>query len=231
MRRLRYFITGTDTGVGKTIVSEGLLSAWRRRGLRVAGMKPIATGASWTPDGLRNPDAEVLRHACTDTPPYADVNPYAFEPPMAPHMALRRSGLSFSFDLVGAAMSRLEDRSDVLIVEGAGGWLAPLTETLALADLARVFRLPVILVVGLRLGCINHALLSAQAIARDGVLFAGWIANCVEPGYSETVDTVEFLRSRIAASYLGQIPWPATSDQGLGALDAAVTTLHNEALG
>lgn len=227
----RYFITGTDTGVGKTIVSEGLLWAWRRQGLRVVGMKPIATGAARTGNGLRNSDAEALRCASTGPPPYSDVNPYVFEPAIAPHIALGRSGLPFSFDVIAAAIARLERHADVLIVEGAGGWRVPLTEKLTFVDLVRALQLPVILVVGFRLGCINHAILSAQAIKRDGVTFAGWIANSVDPGYDEHNDTVEFLRSQIAAPYLGLIPRPVTGFQARAILDSAVVTLQDNALG
>lgn len=225
MKRRRFFITGTDTGIGKTVVSTGLLRALGRMGLAVAGMKPVASGAIDTPDGWRNDDAVSLREASTVESSYADVNPYVFPRPIAPHFAARLAGQGIALSPIGEAITHLTEGVDVLIVEGIGGWKVPLGESLALADLVRANDLEVILVVGLRLGCINHALLSAEAIVRDGVPLAGWIANQVDDRYKESAVTIEDLRRRISAPWLGTIPHLADSSAARASFGAIARAL------
>ncbi len=174
-----YFITGTDTGVGKTRVGAGLLHAFARAGLRTVAMKPVASGCEGEAGALRNADALELMARMTESAPYELVNPYAFAPPIAPHLAARAVGVRIDLDRIEAAWRRLP-RAGAAIVEGAGGWRVPLHGRTSLAEVPRRLGLPGILVVGLRLGCLNHALLTAEAIAADGCALAGWIANDVQ---------------------------------------------------
>ncbi|MBO9661958.1 dethiobiotin synthase [Dokdonella sp.] len=197
------FVTGTDTGIGKTYASVALLASLRARGLRAVGMKPVASGCRVTPQGLRNEDTEALIAASEPAPTYADGNPYAFEPAIAPHIAAREAGVEIELAPLRAAYARLARSADRVVVEGVGGWLAPLSETLMQADLARALELPVILVVGLRLGCLNHALLSARAIRADGCTLLGWIANHIDPHMARAEENLATLRARLAAPLLG----------------------------
>lgn len=201
------FVTGTDTGVGKTFASCALLATWRARGLAASGMKPVASGSEETPDGLRNEDALALIAASDPAPAYADCNPFAYVPAIAPHVAARLVQRAPSLDAILAAHARVAARCDRVVVEGAGGWLAPLSETLAQADLARALDLPVVLVVGIKLGCINHALLSARAIRDDGCALAGWIANRIDPDMPFADDSIATIGARIDAPLLGSLAW------------------------
>lgn len=197
------FVTGTDTGIGKTYASVALLAGLRARGLRAVGMKPVASGCRVTPDGLRNEDAEALMAASDPVPDYAHCNPYAFEPAIAPHIAARAAGVEIGTERIHAALARIAHDTERVVVEGVGGWLAPLSDTLTQADLARALELPVILVVGLRLGCLNHALLSARAIRADGCTLRGWIANRIDPAMSHAEENLATLRARLDAPLLG----------------------------
>ena len=167
------FIAGTDTGVGKTYVSCALLLALRAKGLRAVGMKPVASGCMATPAGLRNDDALALIAASDPRPPYATCNPFAFIEPVSPHLAAAADRAEVTMAPIQTAFACLADSAEVVLVEGVGGWLAPLSPVLEANALPRTLGLPVILVVGLRLGCINHALLTAEAIYRDGLALAG----------------------------------------------------------
>jgi dethiobiotin synthetase len=202
-----YFIAGTDTGVGKTLVTCTLLERARADGLRAAGMKPVAAGCAHTPDGLRNDDALALIAHAGIAADYATVNPVALPDPLSPHLAAARAGVQIDLATIGAAYSRLAARADLTLVEGAGGWLAPLSDTTTMADLARALDLPVILVVGLRLGCLNHAQLSARAIAADGCVLAGWIGSVIDPAMLALDDNLATLRRRLPAPCLGVLPW------------------------
>ncbi|MGA2776080.1 MAG: dethiobiotin synthase [Steroidobacteraceae bacterium] len=202
MKPLRLFVTGTDTGVGKTRVAVGLCHAFAAQGRRVAAMKPVASGCTITPAGLRNADALALQSAMTVRASYADVNPYAFAAPIAPHLAAGDAGTVIEFDLLDRAFERLSLQSDVLVVEGAGGWFVPLGPDRSFADLAAHWDLQPIVVVGLRLGCLNHALLTIEAIERRGLEVYGWVANSIDPGFERAADNVASLRSRIAAPCL-----------------------------
>jgi dethiobiotin synthetase len=205
------FVTGTDTEIGKTATSTALLHALRRRGLRAVGMKPVASGCEATADGLRNADAELLRAHSAGAAPYAQVNPYAFVPPIAPHLAAREAGVEIVLPPIHAAYEQLAANADLVVVEGVGGWMAPLSSEpfqsrLMQADLVHELGLPVILVVGLRLGCLNHALLTARAIVADGCMLAGWIGSQVDAQMQCVDDNLATLRARLPAPCLGVLP-------------------------
>jgi dethiobiotin synthetase len=208
---LRLFVTGTDTGVGKTRIAAALCVAYAATRKRVAAMKPVASGCMQTSAGLRNEDAEALRAAMTVRAAYRDVNPYAFEPAIAPHIAAMEAGCPIDFGLLDGCYERLCLPSDVIVVEGAGGWLAPLDATRTFADLAVRWQLDVILVVGLRLGCLNHALLTAEAIEARGLRLAGWVGNSVDPDFERREANTDTLRSRLAANCLGIFPYSPES--------------------
>ena len=202
------FITGTDTGVGKTLASCTLLHALRARGLRAVGMKPLASGSDATPDGLRNEDALALQAASDPRPRYEDVNPYALPLPLAPELAARDAGVEVALAPMLAAHARLAAQSDVVVVEGVGGWAAPLSPSLDQADLVHALGddVPVVLVVGLRLGCLNHAYLSARAIAADGCRLVGWIGNAVDPDMDRHDAVLGLLQQRLPAPCWGCMP-------------------------
>ncbi len=210
-----YFIAGTDTDVGKTTVAAGLLHAARLNGLNTLGAKPVASGCSVTAKGLRNADALALIDESSVKLPYEQVNPFAFEPAIAPHLAAREAGVSLDVPALLASMRLiLSQGADFTLIEGAGGWRVPLSDRANLSDLAIALELPVILVVGVRLGCINHALLSAEAIARDGLQLAGWVANIIEPRTSRLEENLATLAERLPAPCLGRVPKlkPASAD-------------------
>ena len=197
-----WFITGTDTEIGKTHVACGLLRLLADSGLQVAGFKPVATGCEVSEDGLRNADALALRQAGTVDVSYDIVNPCAFAPPIAPHLAAREAGDAIRPDRIMPAFAALKARADAVVVEGAGGWRVPLGEDWDMADLAAMLDLPVILVVGMRLGCINHALLSADAI---GSRLCGWVANAVQPEMAALTGNLQTLQARMPAPCLGVV--------------------------
>lgn len=202
-----FFVTATDTGAGKTVASLGLMAALSGTGCRVVGMKPVASGSLPGPDGgWRNEDALRLQAEGPAGIAYPDINPYALRDPVAPHLAAARQGVRIGLDSIEQAFGRLAARADVVIVEGVGGWRVPLNEAETTADLVRRLRLPVILVVAFRLGCINHALLTAEAIRGDGLELRGWIANAIEPGYESAGETAAFLAARLGAPRIGLIP-------------------------
>ena len=206
------YVTGTDTGIGKTLASCALLHALRGHGLRAAGMKPVASGCERLDAEWRNADALALQAAGEPGVAYADINPFALEHPLAPELAARDSGVEVSLLPILAAHARVADNADALIIEGVGGWAAPLSASLMQADLVRALRLPVLLVVGLRLGCLNHALLSARAIAADGAHLAGWIASHVDPDMARVEDNIEMLRARLPAPCWGVLPHAPDAD-------------------
>ncbi|MDZ3994998.1 dethiobiotin synthase [Pseudomonas sp. Teo4] len=202
-----YFIAGTDTDVGKTTIAAGLLHAARLQGLSTLGAKPVASGCTVTAKGLRNADAQALIDESSVKLAYEEVNPFAFEPAIAPHVAAREAGVALEVPVLFKAMRHVLDQgADFTLVEGAGGWRVPLSNQANLSDLAIALKLPVILVVGVRLGCINHALLSAEAIARDGLQLAGWVANIIEPRTSRLEENLASLAERLPAPCLGRVP-------------------------
>ena len=201
-----YFITGTDTGVGKTTVTLGLMLALQQQGHRVAAMKPVAAGCEETPAGLRNEDALRLQQASSVVLDYDLVNPCAFAPPIAPHIGASTAGETIDIDNLINKYKEISRQAECVLVEGAGGWLVPLNAQQTLADLARALGLKVILVVGLRLGCLNHALLTAESIQAHGCGLAGWVANRL-PGEMAAVNSnIEALKARLACPYLGCVP-------------------------
>jgi len=201
-----YFITGTDTGVGKTIVTLGLMRHLQAQGKTVAALKPIATGCERTAAGLRNKDALRLQAQASVRLDYRQVNPYAFEPPVAPHIAAGLAGVRIEFDRIRSALGSLSGQADCVLVEGIGGWQVPVNGRQTMADLARVLALPVILVAGIRLGCLNHALLSAAAIEASGLRLAGWVANCIPPRADFAEDNINYLKTMISSPLLGVVP-------------------------
>jgi dethiobiotin synthetase len=202
-----YFVTGTDTGIGKTRVSAGLLKAMSKAGMKCAGMKPVASGAAMTAEGLRNEDALALQAVASVKKPYAVVNPYCFAPPVAPHLAAREAEVEIGLESIRAAYSELCLGADAVVVEGVGGWQVPLSETLELPDLARELELPVLLVVGMRLGCLNHALLTVRAIRADGLELAGWVANAMDPDFQRPEANLATLAAELQAPLLGALPY------------------------
>jgi dethiobiotin synthetase len=177
----RIFVTGTDTGVGKTVIACALVRGLRELGARVAVMKPVASGATRMPEGLRNADALALIEAAGTTAPYPRVNPYCFESPISPHIAAKEAMIEVDISTIGESFEALARDSDWVVVEGAGGWLAPINESQSMADLALALEAPALMVVGVRLGCLNHAQLTRASIEARGVPFAGWIASEVDP--------------------------------------------------
>lgn len=223
------FIAGTDTGIGKTFVSCALLHALREAGLRATGMKPVASGCERTAEGLRNEDALALIEASDPQPDdYTLCNPYAFEPAIAPHLAAADVGVRIELARIQTAYQQLAARTDVVVVEGVGGWMVPLSDSLDAGAIPHALKLPVILVVGLRLGCINHARLSARAIQADGCELLGWIGNTIDPAMERREDNIETLRRVLPAPCLGLLPHgiaPAQTARD-GALIAAVRALR-----
>ena len=200
------YITGTDTGIGKTYASVALLHALRIHGLKVAGMKPVASGCERIRGEWRNGDALALQSASDASPRYADVNPYALPAATAPEIAAHDAGVGIGLPLIDAAYRALHLQSDIVVVEGVGGWAAPLSSTLDQCDVVRALDVRVVLVIGLRLGCINHARLTARAMEADGISMAGWVVNAVDPHMTDRAAYVELLRLRIAAPCLGRLP-------------------------
>lgn len=203
-----WFVTGTDTGVGKTLVTCALLHAARRQGLTTAALKPLAAGCELTPQGWRNDDALHLQGAASLPLSYEQVNPVALPLAIAPHLAAAAAGRTLTAaDLAARCRPVLELGAEITLIEGAGGWRVPLNARETLADLAKLLELPVILVVALRLGCLNHALLTAEAIRRDGLLLAGWVANSPDGGAMSHRDANrDALAARLGCPLLGDIP-------------------------
>jgi dethiobiotin synthetase len=211
-----YFVTGTDTGVGKTLVSCGLLHRFAALGRTVVGMKPVAAGAQAGPHGLRNDDVEQLLAASTPGAERALVNPYLFEPPLAPHIAARLASIEIRIDRIYDAFVQLKRQADIVVVEGVGGFLVPLSAAEDCAHMAQRLALPVVLVVAMRLGCLNHALLSAEAIRARGLQLAGWVANETVGGMLEIHANIAALEHRVGAPLLARIPFMPADATGSG---------------
>jgi dethiobiotin synthetase len=214
-----FFVTGTDTGVGKTLIACALMHALARRNLRVVGMKPVAAGRHMVSGRVVNEDVVALEAASTVEAPRELVNPYCFAPPIAPHIAAAEAGVTIDLERLSKAYAQLASLADCVIVEGAGGFRVPLGAGYDTADLAVRLQLPVVLVVGVRLGCINHAVLTAAAVERAGLPFAGWIANHIDPHMTHATQNVETLRERLRAPLLGRVSYrvqPAAADAAEG---------------
>ncbi len=224
----RLFIAGTDTEIGKTRVACALLRAARERGQRVAAIKPIAAGADPTPDGLRNEDALALLAAARGLPAgtafaaedYAEANPYCFAAPVSPHIAAAEAGVEVDLNRIRTLADRVAAKNDWLVVEGAGGWRAPLSATASMADLATALGDPVLLVVGVRLGCLNHAVLTTEAIRRSGLPLVGWVANHIDPQMLRVAENLAMLERLLGSAPLGVFPHDRS---GEGTPKAALT--------
>jgi dethiobiotin synthetase len=205
------FIAGTDTGVGKTVVATAMVRALVREGRRVGVMKPVAAGATPTAEGLRNEDALALAGAANIDAPYRTVNPFCMPVAASPHIAARLAGIVIDPAEILRCFEQLSGRPevDVVVVEGAGGWLAPISDKGTMADIAAVLKLPIIVVVGVRLGCLSHALLTAQAVAASGLRFAGWVANEVQPQFEHAGENIAALERRLPAPRLEAVGFDA----------------------
>ncbi len=221
---MSYFVTGTDTGVGKTLVSRALLHAFAAQGKRVAGFKPVAAGCD---DDDHNEDAKQLRADSNVMASYGQINPYCFVPAIAPHIAARHSGVRIELNRILTSYRELLSQADEVIVEGVGGFLVPLNEKQDTADLAQELALPVILVVGMRLGCLNHALLTLRVIADYQLECAGWVANVLDANMPALQENIDALHERIAAPLLGVIPYQAQPDAQMVASQLDLTLLDS----
>ena len=201
------YITGTDTGVGKTLVSVAMLHALRSNGRRAIGMKPVASGCERIPEGWRNDDALALQAASDPRPDYALVNPFALPDATAPTIAAARAGISITLAPILAAYQRFASEADQVVVEGVGGWLAPLADGIEQSDLVRALDLDVVLVVAMRLGCLNHARLSARAIVGDGCRLVGWVANAIAEPMEFAEAYFDAVQQALAVPCLGRLPF------------------------
>jgi dethiobiotin synthetase len=206
------FVTGTDTGVGKTLFTCALLHAYASKGLRAVGMKPVAAGAVRENGVLVNEDVAAMRAASNVAAPLELVNPYCLEPPIAPHIAAAQASVTIDAERIAASYERLAGLADRVVVEGAGGFLVPLGADVDTADLARRLALPVVIVVGMRLGCLNHALLTAAAVRVAGLRLAGWVASHVDPDMLYADENVEALKARLDAPLIARIPYTHAPD-------------------
>lgn len=213
-----FYLTGTDTGIGKTVASVALLHAFARNGLRATGMKPVASGCTMTSDGWRNEDALALQAASQPAHYYGLHNPFALPEPTAPQIAAASAGIAVNLPAIAAAYAQMAPSTEVMVVEGVGGWLAPLGNDFEQATLASALNLSVIIVVGLRLGCLSHARLTERAIKADGMPIAGWIGNALEADFPRTLEYKNLLRAALASPCLGWLPFSAQPfDPELGA--------------
>lgn len=213
-----FFITGTDTEVGKTWATAALMEAIKAQGHRVVGMKPIASGCEETAEGLRNDDALKIQQACSEPVPYDQINRYRFLPPISPHIAAREAGVNIDGDLIRQDVDQIRKTADVTLVEGVGGWLAPINDHETVESLALRLDLPVILVVGIRLGCLNHAILTQRAIESSGVRLAGWVGNVLGQSMQSLDDNIQYLRENLHGECFGITPYldaydPVTASQ------------------
>ncbi|WP_297325195.1 dethiobiotin synthase [Nitrosomonas sp.] len=218
-----FFVTGTDTGIGKTTVSCALLHAFAAQGKKVVGMKPIAAGSEngkWL-------DVEQLLAASNVNITRQQINPYAFDPPISPHLAAQQAGTEIDLAVIHQAYLELSKQAEIVIVEGVGGFLVPFSQHQTGADLARILDLPVILVVGMRLGCLNHALLTAQAIRTAGLTLVGWVANCIDPQMLVLAQNIATLKQRLDCPLLGVLPFDSKMNAQKGAEFLDVARLGN----
>ncbi|HHC7317707.1 dethiobiotin synthase [Vibrio cholerae] len=211
------FIAGTDTDVGKTVASKAILQALATHNIATIGYKPVAAGSDKTEFGYRNSDALHLMKAATVDMPYEDVNPYALVLPTSPHIAAKHENVTIDYALLSNKLSKHKQNAELIVVEGAGGWRVPTSDSDCLSTWVKQERLPVILVVGIKLGCLSHAILTAEAIRADGLELVGWIANRINPGTEHYAEIIEHLEGRLGAPKLGEIPYmPKAKRQELG---------------
>lgn len=208
----QFFITGTDTEIGKTWCSVTLMHYFQGQGRSAIGMKPVASGCQWVDGQLKNEDALMLQEHASVHVPYPLVNPYAFEQPVSPHIASIKAGQSIELSFIKQGLDAIKNRADVVIVEGVGGWMAPLNTTEDVSDLALALQIPIILVVGIRLGCINHAKLTYSAIKAKGVHCSGWIANCTQADMLAQEHNIQTIKAYIDAPLLGELAFCPEAD-------------------
>lgn len=207
-----YFIAGTDTHIGKTTIACALLAKAQQHGLSTLGIKPIASGCEMTDDGLRNSDALALQAQSSIKVPYQEINPVTLAEPLSPHIAAQRANKRLTINqLVGYTRATLSHRPQFAVVEGAGGWRVPISDRELLSALPKELKLPVVLVVGMRLGCLNHAILTTEAIAKDGLRLAGWVANCIDPEMAALEENIQTLKRILPAPCLGVVPFQTTA--------------------
>ncbi len=212
-----FFIAGTDTDVGKTVASKAILQALAAKGLNTIGYKPVAAGSEKTPDGWRNDDALHLQKVATVEAAYDDINPYALELPTSPHIAAKHEQVTIEYSVLSEKLAQHKASSDIVLVEGAGGWRVPVSDTDSLSTWVKQEQLPVVLVVGIKLGCLSHALLTAETIRADGLNLVGWVASRVNPGTEHYAEIIEMLEDRLDTPKIGEIPYvPAAKRQELG---------------
>jgi len=221
------FIAGTDTAVGKTRVTAGLLQAFREQGVRVAGMKPVAAGAIRQDGHLISADAVMLAQSSQQDTPYQWLNPYCLEMAESPHLAAAEAGIRIDLDVICHGYAQLAIAHEWVLVEGAGGWFSPIGPTSTMADVAVALDLPVVLVVGLRLGCLNQALLNAAAIRASGLKFAGWIGSTLQYPWTAAAANVQTLSERLAAAPLGVLPWSESTAPDQRVLAKAAIALRS----
>jgi len=222
-----FFITGTDTGVGKTRVTTGLLAAARDAGLKAAGMKPVATGAERCDGRLVNNDALAIATASGQSTPYDDLNPFCLIEPISPHIAANRANIRIDIGKITEISRRIASAHELLLIEGAGGWYTPLSAEESMANLAQALAAPVVLVVGLRVGCLNHARLTCEAIEWSGCRFAGWIASGVDPQFAAGEENLATLADLLGAPPLGVLPFERDSTRDALHLREALLRLRS----
>lgn len=198
-----FFITGTDTDVGKTFIASQLIQSYRQLGKQVLGFKPVASGAQLLEGELKNQDALLLSEYASYQLAYKSINPYCFEPAIAPHIAAEQVSIEIALPIIRSSYNKLAEQAELVIVEGAGGWRVPLGDSLGFDDVAKELDLDVILVIGMKLGCISHALLTEQAIIQKGCRLVGWVANCLEPEFTQINETIETLEKTLTVPCLG----------------------------
>lgn len=202
-----FFIAGTDTDVGKTVASKAILNALAEKGLKTIGYKPVASDSEKTQQGMRNSDALYLQEAATVEVDYDDVNPYALELAASPHIAAKRENVVIDYDVLSDKLAQHKQNSDIVLVEGAGGWRVPVSDSDCLSTWVQREQLSVVLVVGIKLGCLSHALLTLDAIKADGLQLAGWVANRINPGTEHYAEIIAMLEQKIDAPKIGEIPY------------------------
>jgi dethiobiotin synthetase len=226
LKSKHFFIAGTDTDVGKTLIACGILRAAAARGSKTLAIKPVAAGAEGTDQGLRNSDALMLMDAMTESLPYEQVNPISLEPPIAPHIAAEQVGRRLSVSqLAGFCRGVMMRKADMVLIEGAGGWRVPLNQREMLSGLAIELQSPVILVVGMKLGCISHALLTAEAIRADGLVIAAWVANQIDSEMACFDENLATLKNLLPAPCLGVVPKLSQADPDLVAVHIDISLL------
>ncbi|NRB70028.1 MAG: ATP-dependent dethiobiotin synthetase BioD [Vibrio sp.] len=223
-----FFIAGTDTDVGKTVASKAILNALAQKDLKTIGYKPVAAGCEKTQHGYRNSDALYLQKASTVDVAYDEVNPYALALPASPHIAAQHDGIDIQYSVLSEKLAGHKQKADVVLVEGAGGWRVPVSESDCLSSWVQQESLPVILVVGIKLGCLSHAMLTVDAIKADGLALVGWVANRINPGTEHYADIIQMLEQKIGAPKLGEIPYVPSVKQKDLARYIDVSTLVGE---